>query len=72
MGNLSEQCVLLGRTNRGGTSVDNVGSSGYYWSASYSDSSYAYDVYFTGSGFYTGNYYRYYGRSVRLVRVAEN
>ena len=54
---------------RGGTSVYNVGSNGYYWSASYGNSDIAWFVYFSGSYLSTdGNYDgRYYGRSVRLV-----
>ena len=57
---------------RYGTSVYNVGSYGYYWSSSYYNSSDAYYVYF-----YSGDLdpqrssYRYYGRSVHLVRLAE-
>ena len=59
--------------NRYGTSVDGVGSYGSYWSASVSNSNLAYGVYFFGSGLYTDYVdYRYYGRGVRLVRVAEN
>ena len=58
---------------RYGTSVDSVGSDGTYWSASYSNSSYARGVYFYGSDLST-DYYddRNYGFSVRLARVAEN
>ena len=57
---------------RYGTSVNGVGSDGYYWSASYSDSYGARCLYFDSGNLYTSNYYRYYGRSVRLVRLAEN
>ena len=57
--------------SRSGTSVGNVGSIGYYWSASYYDSSRAYSVYFGGSSLYTNYGSRYGGRGVRLVRVAE-
>ena len=54
---------------RNGTSVYLVGSNGYYWSASYYNSSYAYGVYFCGSDLNADNdYYRYLGRSVRLVQ----
>ena len=57
---------------RYGTSVSDVGSYGYYWSASYDYSSSAWYVGFYDSGLYTdGEYYRYYGRSVRLVRFAQ-
>ena len=57
--------------SRNGTSVDYVGSHGFYWSASYSVSNLAYYVYFNYSYLYTNYYYRYFGLSVRLVRVAE-
>ena len=59
--------------SRRGSSVSNVGSYGYYWSASYNGSSYAYNV-----GFYDGGLIvsypneRFYGFSVRLVCPAEN
>ena len=57
---------------RNGTSVYVVGTTGYYWSASYYSSYGAYFVGFYDSGLSTNyNDYRYYGRSVRLVRVAE-
>ena len=57
---------------RNGTSVYVVGTNGYYWSASYYSSYGAYFVGFYDSGLSTNyNDYRYYGRSVRLVRVAE-
>ena len=59
--------------DRLGTSVYFVGSDGYYWSASYLNSSGAYHVYFGGSDLFGGDWHdRYFGRSVRLVRVAEN
>lgn len=57
---------------RDGTSVDVVGSCGYYWSASYYNSFSACHVYFGGGHLYTVDAYnRYYGRSVRLVCPAE-
>ena len=54
---------------RYGTSVNNVGSYGYYWSASYYSSYYAWLVYFSSGGL-DAEYanFRNYGRSVRLVR----
>ncbi|MBQ6729826.1 MAG: hypothetical protein IJQ83_06810 [Bacteroidales bacterium] len=56
-----------------GTSVYNVGSFGFYWSASYRNSNYAYGVSFYASSLYPQDYSdRYYGFAVRLVRVAEN
>ena len=57
---------------RYGTSVGNVGSYGYYWSASYHYSHGAYSVYFD-SGYFHSSYIvnRNYGRSVRLVAPAE-
>ena len=58
---------------RSGTSVNIVGSYGYYWSASYSNSYGAYSVYFHDTGLYTSiSSGRYYGQSVRLVCPAEN
>ena len=57
---------------RGGTSVGNVGSYGGYWSASYSNSYFAYSVGFKDGNFGMGTSYRYFGRSVRLVCPAEN
>ena len=54
---------------RKGTSVYYEGSRGYYWSSSYNNGDYAYDVYFLESNMYPQcRDYRYYGRSVRLVR----
>jgi hypothetical protein len=58
--------------NRNGTSVNNVGSNGNYWSASYNNSNNAYNVNFNDSNLNTNNNNRYNGQSVRLVRVAEN
>jgi hypothetical protein len=56
-----------------GTSVYDVGSRGLYWSASYSNSGYAWYVSFSGSYLYTDYYdLRCSGRSVRLVAPAEN
>lgn len=58
--------------NRYGTSVNYVGSFGNYWSASYSNSSHAYDVYFdSGSLSPSVSNGRYGGLSVRLVAPAE-
>lgn len=53
-----------------GTSFDNVGTRGYYWSGTASSSPYAYYLPFHSSYVYThGNYYRYAGFSVRPVRL---
>lgn len=54
---------------RYGTSVNNVGSYGSYWSASYSGSGSAYCVYF-GDSYFGSTYYNYRrsGLSVRLVQ----
>ena len=59
--------------HRFGTSVYVVGYYGYYWSASYSDSYYAYYMGFYSGIVYTAAYYyfRYSGHSVRLVRNAQ-
>ena len=58
---------------RDGTSVNNVGSYGYYWSASYLLSYVAYGVYFQNFYFSAGDFrYRPNGLSVRLVRAAQD
>ena len=57
---------------RGGISVNNVGSLGYYWSASYSSTDNAMNVSFSSSYIYTNYDYRYCGRSVRLVRSVQS
>ena len=58
---------------RNGTSVYDVGSYGYYWSASCYDSYYAYLMLFYDWYLYTDDYYRRQeGRSVRLVQDANN
>jgi len=68
-------CVFLPAAGcRKGTTVDSAGSYGGYWSSSPDGSNavYAYGVGF-GSGDLNpaGGIYRYYGFSVRLVRLAE-
>ena len=63
---------LLAAGYRYGTSVYNVGSGGYYWSASYSDSYGARSVYFNDEDFDTDLDYRYIGHCVRLVAPVEN
>jgi uncharacterized protein (TIGR02145 family) len=56
-----------GRYN--GTTLDSRGTGGYYWSASFYDSTYAYSLYFGSSYVYPqGNYYRRYGFTVRPVQ----
>ena len=51
------------------SSLDEVGRQGHYWSSSLDTGSpsNAYFLYFYWSGVSRGNYYRYYGRSVRPV-----
>ena len=57
---------------RHGTSVSDY-SNGDYWSSSYNDNGYAHFLYFSDSGLNpNSSYNRLNGRSVRLVRVAEN
>ena len=58
--------------DRYGTSVYDVGSYGIYWSSTAYDSDDAWSLGFSGSGAGMGNYYRYLGLSVRLVRVVQN
>ena len=53
---------------RYGTGVYVVGDIGYYWSSTAGDDYYAWSVYFYEGGADVGNYDRYYGCSVRLVR----
>lgn len=67
-------CVFLPAAGyRDGTGVDEdeVGSYGYYWSSSpYSSNTDAHNVYFGSNSVAPGDFYdRYYGFSVRLVRV---
>ena len=67
-------CVFLPAAGiRGGTSVNNVGSYGYYWSSTVYNANNAYDVDFYSGHLYPANSYdrRYYGLSVRLVRQVE-
>ena len=66
-------CVFLPAAGyRNGTSVYYVGCYGYYWSASYHLSYSAYIVGFYDSDLNPQGYdYRYYGFSVRLVRLAQ-
>ena len=63
-------CVFLPAAGyRNGTSVRYVGSYGYYWSAMYDNSYYAYNLGFYSGHVYTNDYCRrYYGLSVRLVK----
>ena len=57
---------------RYGTSVNFVGSNGYYWSAWYSNSYRAWNVYFYDTNLYTDYYdYRSHGFSVRPVCSAQ-
>ena len=59
--------------NRNGTSVNNVGSNGNYWSASYNDTNNAWNVNFNDSNLNTdNNNNRNNGQSVRLVRSAQH
>ncbi|MDO4191126.1 MAG: PL29 family lyase N-terminal domain-containing protein [Bacteroidales bacterium] len=60
---------------RDGTTVNNVGSYGDYWSSTYGSSDYAYYLSFDASSliaqYYGNSYYRYSGKSVRLVRLVQ-
>ena len=54
---------------RNGTSVNNVGSNGNYWSSTYNNSNNAWNVYFNDGNFNTNNSNnRNNGNAVRLVR----
>ena len=56
--------------SRGGSSLDSAGSGGDYWSSTpcdYGRDYYAYGLYFGSDGQGMGDYYRYYGLSVRPV-----
>ena len=57
---------------RFGTTVADVGSTGFYWLSSSNSSCCAYYVYIYYAGIYNVNYRRYLGRSVRLVCDVEN
>ena len=52
-----------------GSSLNNEGSYGYYWSRSLrtSDNSRAYYLFVNSDNIYTGDYNRYFGQSVRPV-----
>ena len=56
---------------RNGSGLGSAGSWGYYWSSSLgTDSPYnAWGFYFNSDSFFVGSSYRYYGQSVRAVRV---
>ena len=52
-----------------GTSLNNAGSYGYYWSSSFSSSAYAYYLYFDSGGIYPQDTdVRFHGFSVRAVQ----
>ena len=56
--------------DRYGTSVENAGTYGYYWTASYQNSQYAYKARFEEGLSVCVAYYRFHGYSVRLVQAA--
>lgn len=66
-------CVFLPAAGgRNGTTVIGAGSYGNYWSSSPNGTDYAYYVSFGSGSLYPADYYyRYVGRSVRLVRQVE-
>ena len=67
---LSSLVFLPAAGYRSGTTVNNAGLNGNYWSSSpYSTATYAYFVYFHAGGVNPQNYNcRFYGFSVRLAR----
>ncbi|MDO4191605.1 MAG: hypothetical protein Q4D14_08015 [Bacteroidales bacterium] len=59
---------------RNGTTVNNVGSNGNYWSSTYNSSNNAYNLNFNASNLNAqnnNNNNRYNGKSVRLVRLVQ-
>ena len=52
----------------GNGSLFDTGSSGYWWSATASNSNYQYGLYYNGGSLYTGNGGKGYGGSVRCIR----
>ncbi|MBO4739818.1 MAG: hypothetical protein J5606_09725, partial [Bacteroidales bacterium] len=67
-------CIFLPAAGRRGTSVNFVGSEGYYWAGTYNNSGYAYNLNFNSSYLDPSNHssYRNLGFSVRLVRSADS
>ena len=56
----------------GASTINYLNTYGFYWSATYEDSRYAYSLNFSGNGINSeGDSQRYFGRSVRLVSNAE-
>lgn len=56
----------------GASTINYLNSYGYYWSTTYGDSRYAYSMNFSDNWIDSeGCFYRYFGRSVRLVRNVE-
>ena len=67
MERLKRSSVLGG--NGYGSSVSNAGSNGYYWSSTYYNTGYAYNMHFNSSGVYPQNRNtKYYGFAVRCVK----
>ena len=67
-GSYASNSIFLPCAGRGyGTSLDDAGSGGSYWSSvPFSGDAWCFS--FGSSGHYTSYYYRYYGRSVRPVQ----
>ena len=64
-------CVFLPAAGyRHGTSVNEVGASGNYFTSTYDDDDYVKRVFFSGRNLLSSYDHRYYGQSVRLVRFA--
>ena len=59
---------LPASSDRDGTDVSGVGNYGYYWSATLTDEGDACHLSFVSSEAGMGDYYRFYGKAVRLVR----
>ena len=67
MERLKRSSVLGGNGN--GSSVNNAGSNGYYWSSTWYNNTYAYTMSFISSGVYPQTYNdKYTGFAVRCVK----
>ena len=54
--------------NYNGTTLQNLGTYGYYWAATLNNATNAYNLFFYSTIVYMGNGARYYGLPVRAVQ----